>query len=85
MRKMTTEQKQQQIEFIERTERMLSFNATQMSTTLFVDYDVYGKWRRGTNKLPAIAVTALKMLVTMKVCDTAGKDPFTEWMRLKRD
>lgn len=82
---MTPEQKQQQIEFIERTERVLGFNATQMAAALFVDYDVYGKWRRGANKLPAIAVTALKMLVTMKVCNTTKKDAFIEWMELKRD
>ena len=75
---MTPEPKQQQINFIERTERVLGFNAKQMASALFVDYDTYGKWRRGANKLPAIAITALKMLVTMKVCHTAGRNPFGE-------
>lgn len=82
---MTPEQKQQQIEFIERTEHVLGFNATQMYKTLFVHQKTYSKWRTGESEMTAIAVTALKMLVTMKVCKAAQKDPFDEWMGLKRD
>ena len=82
---MTTEQKQQQIEVIERTERVLGFNAKQMSAALFVDYDTYGKWRRGERQLQAVTTTAIKMLVTMKVCSTTKKDAFTEWMGLDRN
>ena len=81
---MTPEQKQQQINFIERTERVLGFNAKQMASALFVDYDTYGKWRRGERQLQAVTTTAIKMLVTMKVCSTTKKDAFTEWMSLDR-
>ena len=82
---MTPDQKQQQTAFIERTERVLCFNATQMHKALFVHQKTYSKWRTGEAEMTAIAITALKMLVTMKVCNIVGKDPFTEWMALKRN
>lgn len=82
---MTPDQKQQQIAFIERTERVLGFNATQMHKALFVHQKTYSKWRTGETEMTAIAITALKMLVTMKVCNNTKKDSFTEWMGLNRD
>jgi len=82
---MTPDQKQQQIAFIEHTERVLGFNATKMHKALFVHQKTYSKWRTGEAEMTAIAITALKMLVTMKVCKDTGKNPFDEWMGLKQD
>lgn len=77
---MTPEQKKSQIEFIAESERLLGFNATQMHKSLRVHQKTYSKWRTGETEMTAIAITALKMLATMKVCNNTKKDSFTEWM-----
>ena len=82
---MTPDQKHQQIEFIAKSEQLLGFNDTQMHKALFVHQKTYSKWRTGESEMTAIAITALKMLVTMKVCNNTKKDSFTEWMGLNRD
>ncbi|WP_129352084.1 hypothetical protein [Solidesulfovibrio carbinolicus] len=76
---MTPEQKQQQIEFIKRSEKILGFNAGEMARALFVDYDTYGKWRRGQRELKAAPTTSIRMLVVMKICNAAKEDAFTMW------
>lgn len=71
---------QEQIIFLQEAQKMLGFNAKQMASALCVDYDTYGKWRRGQRELKAAPRTSVLMLLLMKLCSVSKRDAFTEWM-----
>ena len=41
---------------------------TDMAKALGVDYGTYNKWETGENKIPAVGVTAVKLLVFIHDC-----------------
>ena len=77
---MTTKQTQNQIDFLQKAQETLGFNAKMMAAALCVDYDTYGKWRRGRRELKAAPKTSVLMLLVMKLCSIQKKDAFAEWM-----
>lgn len=78
---MTKKDLQEQIDFLSKAEAALGIEDREDMVALLdgVDYNTYGKWRRGERGMSAGARTAINELLCMKRAHDAGVSAWELW------
>lgn len=78
---MTKKDLQEQIDFLSQAEAVLGVEDREDMVALLdgVDYNTYGKWRRGEREMSTGARTAINELLCMKTAHDAGVSAWEQW------